>query len=94
MMGYGTLVLAGLLLSNPPASRPCVLADGSAAPGYSRLVANIWEGQRLYRTTTCDYVADVVTVDEDGDVVLRTVDGDVVTLPRRLVQARFVTDAR
>ena len=56
---------------------------------------NIWEGQRLYRTTSCDYVADVIGVDEDGDVILRTrADGDVVTLPRKLVQARFVTDAR
>jgi hypothetical protein len=76
-------------------SSRCLLADGRAAPGYALLVANIWEGQRLYRTTTCDYVAKVLGVDKDGDVVLRTVaDGDVVTLPRKLVQAQFVTDAR
>lgn len=74
---------------------PCVLADGSAAPGYERLEMNLWEGQQLYRTTTCDYVADVIGIDADGDVVLRTVaDGDVVTLPRQLVQARFVARAR
>jgi hypothetical protein len=78
-----------------PERRQCVLANGRAAPGYALLLANIWPGQRLYRTTSCDYVADVIDVDDNGDVVLRTAaDGDVLTLPRRLVQARFVTDRR
>lgn len=52
-------------------------------------------GQRLYRATSCEYVADVLTIDEDGDVTIRTVtDGDVVTFKRQDVQAWFVTDTR